>query len=58
MKALYFEFKKIQNKQLLILLFLVPILVSVILYTYRANLSVDFRAQEQQIANKLLSDLN
>lgn len=58
MKALYFEFKKIQNKQLLILLFLVPILVSVSLYTYRANLSVDFRAQEQQIANKLLSDLN
>ncbi|MGO4939239.1 hypothetical protein ACTQ45_04315 [Fundicoccus sp. Sow4_D5] len=58
MKALYFELKKIQNKRLIILLFLVPIIVTAGLYTYRSNSSIDFRRQEQQTANRLLSDLS
>ena len=58
MTALYFEFKKFQNKQLIFLLLLIPILVNRSLYAYRANITVEFRSQEQQTANRLLSDLS
>lgn len=58
MKALYFELKKIHSKQLIILLFIVSFLVTTSLYIHRSNSSVDFRRQEQQTDNKLLSDLS